>query len=78
MVTMLDMYIQKGQKTDSVKVHSTESAVNEEWNLMNTEKNMVTAHCLLHVMGIVMCIPGDTWFFCLFLFSSWRRITLQT
>ena len=59
-----------------MKVHSTESAVYEELNLQNTEKNMVTAHCLLHIMGIVMCIPGDSCFFGLFLFSSWRRITL--
>jgi len=60
-----------------VKVHSTDSAVYEELNLPNAEKNMVTAHCLLHIVGIVMCIPGDSWFFFLFdLFSSWRRITL--
>jgi len=50
-----------------VKVHSTESAVYEELNLLNTEKNMVTAHCLLHIMGIVVCIPGDSCFF-LFVF----------
>jgi len=28
-----------------VKVHSTESAVYEELNLLNTEKNMMTVHC---------------------------------
>lgn len=70
MVMMLHTYLQKGQKTDSVKVHSTESAVYEELNLQNTEKNMVTAHCLLHIMGIIMCIPGDICFyfcFCLVL-----------
>jgi len=48
-----------------MKVHSTDCAVYEELNLQNTE-NMVTAHCLLHIMGIVMCIPGDScFFFCL-------------
>lgn len=63
MVQMLHTYFQKGQKTDSVKVHITESAVYEELNLMNTEKNIVTAHCFLHIMGIVMCIPRDSWFY---------------
>ena len=46
-----------------MKVRSTESAIYEELNLLNTEQNMVTAHCMLHIMGIVMCMPGDTWLF---------------